>query len=356
MALEWKRGTFTYDVVGLGHTIVNAQNAVQSFLTQVGWIRVSWDTSTDRYYVRSDWATNPYWRYTGDGPNQRCGLRVTTDEGNNRLVIKTFLEDAGQTASQIDTPATYGLLQLDATAPNNMLMIGGEGGFYLESGRDGTPTNLAMFMVIAWEGIPIFNGTDDARLRYTTQGTVLDLFGQIRFSRAYGTTFLGEQNTPGKYFTGGFLPQVARGVSGLNGQVPVNNQTIGVGNRDYMCALSGSADGGGDTQYGDCRFTFGLFNTPRDGQYRIAPLMVDQTREHYYLHAGYGAPVTLFDTRALRHVPKFAAVDWTLIPFVNLTDQATGIIYRVGQVPDAGRTCNIGVVWPDASNIVTITG
>jgi hypothetical protein len=65
---------------------------------------------------------------------------------------------------------------------------------------------------------------------------------------------------------------------------------------------------------------------------------------------GWGAR----DYREDRIVPRFAVVDYTIIPFANITDIITNKIYRVARVPDGGRTANIGVEWP--STVVTLNG
>lgn len=366
MALEWKRGTFVYDVVGLGHTSTTALNAFQSFLTQCGWDLAAYSTSTDKYFVRTDRATNDYWRFNGDGPNQNCGILVRYNAGNSRLEIAAFLENqAGNASQKISNSTHIAHVTLDGTAPNNWLFVGGEGGFYVEAGRDGLPTNLGHAMVVAWEVIPEFNGTDDARRMWTTQGAVCDLFGNLKFTADRNSRFVDNQGT-NKNYTGRLRPYVCRGTGNFNLSSQGDDRQIGIGPRDNFFSFARAASS--SSLYNEIvRFCFGLINTPRDGRYRISPMLVDQLVDNAHINCGTTtssasnnvAPdgsAYLFDLRQIRRVAKFAVVDASLIPFVTITDLATNVIYRVAQVGDGGRACNIGIVWPDNSNVVTVTG
>jgi hypothetical protein len=363
MADEWKRGTFVYDAVGLGHTPVNLMNAIQSFLTQVGWERASWDTTTIRRFKRTDRGTDNYWMYNADGVPQACGIQVELDTPNSRVIIRTFLENVPATGVQIASSTAHQiLLAYSSTAPNNLMFIGGKKGFYFEDGRDGQPTNLAHGLVIAWEAIPEFNGTDDLRVNLTTQGAAIDLFGILRATDGRDFKLVDARNGNRNY-TGRLRPKVCRSVTGLNGQSIVDNHAIAIAPRDNLYSLYGASNPPASTSGEGAVYSFGLLLSPRDGRYRISPLMVVQTDERFNAFAqGTGntdAPTGecyFRDARAYRQATRFVVVDGTLIPFVNITDAATSIVYRVAQVADNGRPANIGVQWPDSSNVVTVSG
>lgn len=363
MADEWKRGTFVYDAVGLGHTPVNLMNAIQSFLTQVGWERASWDTTTIRRFKRTDRGTDDYWMYNADGVPQACGIQVELDTPNSRVIIRTFLENIPATGMQIASSTAHQiLLAYSSTAPNNLMFIGGKKGFYFEDGRDGQPTNLAHGMVIAWEAIPEFNGTDDLRVNLTTQGAAIDLFGALRVSINRNYKLVDARNGNRNY-TGGLRPYVCRSAQGLNGQAITNDHTIAIAPRDNLYAVY-AANGASSSIYAEGAVqSFGLLLSPRDGRYRVSPLMVIQTAEIFNSFANGSGNVDVptnecyfRDARAYRQATRFVVVDGTLIPFVNITDAASSIVYRVAQVADNGRPANIGIQWPDNTNVVTVSG
>ncbi len=364
MALEWKRGTFVYDAGGLGHTPVNLMNAIQSFLTQVGWQRASWDSTTARAFLRTDRGSNPYWKYDGDGIPQACGILVTLDSPNSQIIINTFLENTTADGMQRSSQTLHqGIIAIDNTAPNNLLFIGGEAGFYWEDGRDGFPNNLAHGMVIAWEAVPEYNGTDDSRITITTQGAVCDLFGPLKFTDDRSFKLVDARNG-NKNYTGRLKPYVVRGAPGFNGQSVVNDPQIAIGPRDNFMSMYGAESSQASPYAEAVLYCFGILLTPRDGRYRISPLMVVQCPAERYNCCAVGGgnndgPASnagMRDARAMRQAKKFVVTDSSLIPFVNLTDAATSIIYRVAQVADNGRTCNIGIEWPDNTNVVTVVG
>ena len=362
MANEWKRGTYVWDA-GLGHTPTNLMNAIQSFLTQVGWVRASWDSSTVRCFLRGDRLTDTTWMFNGDGTPQDCGIHVELDTPNSRVIIRTFLENVTQTGVQIASHPNHRIfVAYDVTAPNNFLFIGGRQGFYCEDGRDGQPNNLAHFMIATFEAIPEYNGTDDDRVHLTTQGLACDLFGPLKFAtdRYYK---LCDTRNGNRNYTGRLRPYACRGAAGFNGQPQSDNPTIPIGPRDHMIGTYG-ADGAGGSVWAEAMcYTFGLLLTPRDGRYRLSPMMIQQNDERFNATCSGGSNVDgpngygfLWDSRARRNVPRFVVVDGTLIPFVNLTDAATSTVFRVSQVNDANRPANIGIEWPDSGNVVTVSG
>lgn len=58
MALEWKRSTWVYSPVALGHTPQHLVNAIDTALLAAGWARASWSNGgalgADNYYLRTD--------------------------------------------------------------------------------------------------------------------------------------------------------------------------------------------------------------------------------------------------------------------------------------------------------------
>lgn len=358
MADEWKRGTFVYDVIGLGHTPTNLMNALQSFLTQVGWERASWDTATVRYFLRTDRSTDNYWMFNGDGAPQACGIRIELDAAGSRILIRTFLQNQAGNALQIASSTTHQIvLAYDSTAPNNLLFIGGKKGFYFEDGRDGKPTNLAHGMIVAWEPVPEYNGTDDLRVNRTTQGAACDLFGSLKFCVNRSSYRFVDSRNGNRAYSGNLAPFVCRGSLNSITAIPVDNPNVFIGPRDHVFGIYINNNDPGASQ--TAQFTFGLAFTPRDGRFRVSPLMVDQSSETLpcvSINSSGLTNVSIRDIRAIRQATRFVVVDGTLIPFVNLTDAATSVIYRIAQVADLDRPANIGIAWPDASNIVTVTG
>lgn len=359
MADEWKRGTFVYDVIGVGHTPTNLMNAIQSFLTQVGWVRASWDTATIQYFLRGDRGSDNFWMFNGDGAPQACGIRVELDAANSRIIIRTFLENAAANALQIASGTPHQMfLAYDATAPNNLLFIGGKKGFYYESGRDGLPTNLAHGMVLGWEAVPEYHSQDDDLVNLTTQGIACDLFGALKFSNDRTNLKLCDVLNGNRNYTGGLQAYICRGTSGFVTATQANDRLMAIGSRDNFFSIHC------DYNNLSVRQSLGLLLTPRKGAYRISPLMTMQASDFFYCYASGGGnndaasngATRYTDVRSLRQVKRFVVVDATLIPFVNLTDVVSSTIYRIAQVADAGRPANIGIEWPNVSNIVTVTG
>ena len=60
------------------------------------------------------------------------------------------------------------------------------------------------------------------------------------------------------------------------------------------------------------------------------------------------------DIRHLRQILRWVVIDYTLIPFINVTDAGTGTIYRVVEFNDGGRTANLGIEWPASSITISI--
>lgn len=304
------------------------------------------------------------WRYDGDGLTQHCGIRVRYVSASTRIEISSFVENTSKAALQYETGAAHiAYILYDATVVNDVIMYGGEDGLYIEVGRDGTSQNLSHLAVMSMKVIPEFSGTKDAQIRWTSQGFVCDLFGQLKFSELRDDRFVDNQGS-NKNYSGRLRPQSARGTTSLLASTPVTNTAYYLANRDNLYGSYYGATGA--PSFWMMVATFGMGFTPIDGRYKISPLMIIQGFNQFFF-AGVSNPAagttfaanvsggTMLEPRWFREVPRFAAVDSSLIPFNNITDQVSGKIYRVAQVADGGRATNIAIEYPDSSNIITIS-
>lgn len=372
MANEWVRGTVSLvPNVPPNHTITNALNAIQSVLVAGGWELASWTPGgNDRYFIRADRGTRENWRYEGDGPVQNCGIHLYTNTPTNTEIrISSFLENTTATGVQVDCrDATANVnrrgfltISWDVTAPNNYLIIAGEDGFYIEAGRDSSPVNLGHGAILAVSEIPELNATKGAQRRWTTQGFPMDLFGECRFTANRNLRFVTNDGTS-RNFTALLTLYGTRGVTSTTvAPAPANFVDYSFGNRDLILGQTAFAAGSSnDLRYG-C--TFGQLNSPEDGRYRINQMLLVQesavtdvsnraassTSTSNTIAVGTGSVNVQFrDIRHDRLILRFVVVDYTLLPFANLTEAATGKVYRVIEHNDNGRTANIGIEWPVA--------
>ena len=374
MAGEWRRGTATIiPNVAPNHTIANAMNAIGSFLTQTGWELASWSGSTsDRYYLRTDRTTQNRWRYDADGPTQYCGIHIQQANSDTEIHISTFLEDLGATASQVDTIDAGGqgtnrqgkaIILFDVTAPNNYLIVGGEDGLYIEAGRDGTVNNLGQAWIFAFAAIAELNATKDAQVRWMSQGVPLDLFGACKFTESASRQLRYVINDgTNRNFTSHFAGFVARGSLNVSSPNAADGQVARFGNRDLMLGQTGFG-GGGEIRYGCC---FGHFNSPEDDRYRISPVImlqdgsatdiaISSTSVSDTLAASGNTDVRMRDIRHDRLVLRMVVCDYTLLPFINITEAQTGKVYRVVEFNDNGRTANLGIEWPSLTVTISVT-
>jgi hypothetical protein len=369
VANEWVRGTVSLvPNVPPNHTITNALNAIQSMLIAGGWELASWTPGgNDRYFLRSDRATRERWRYEGDGPTQNCGIHLYTNTPTDTEIrISCFLENTAGTAVQVDTLTAAesvnrrGRLTInwDVTAPNNYLMIAGEDGFYIEAGRDSSNTNLGHGMIVTAAEIPELSATKTTQSRWVTQGYPMDLFGECRFTSNRQLRFVTNDGTA-RNFSSHLSLYTARGVTSTTvAPVPADFPIYFFGNRDLILGQTGSGGTTSEYRYG-C--TFGQLNSPEDGRYRINPLlMIHETSASDISNRGASSASTsntvavgtgsiniIFrDIRHDRLIQRVVAVDYTLLPFANLTEAETGKVYRVAEHNDNGRTANIGIEWP----------
>ncbi|MBA3845415.1 MAG: hypothetical protein H0X45_02095 [Planctomycetes bacterium] len=302
------------------------------------------------------------WRYEGDGLTQHSGLRVRYVSASVRVEISSFVETTAKAALQYETAAALiAYVVYDQTAANDFVLYGGEDGLYCEVGRGGTSQNIAHFMITTMDAIPEFSGTKDATVRWTSQGFVCDLFGNLKFSTNRDYRFVDNQGA-NRNFTGLLQPGSARGTSSVLIATPVTNQRYYLCNRDN---LYGVYYGHAVADFFAAVATLGLGFTPIDGRYKISPLMWVQGLAQEFLCVINSASAAnniaattsygrLLEPRWYRACPRFYAVDSSLLPFNNITDQVTSKVLRVAQVADNGRPANIGIEYPPAGDIVTI--
>ena len=358
MANEWSRSSFSVDAVGQGHTPQNVINGLTSFLTQAGWSVPAWSTnSLDRYFVRTDHATSDVWWFNGDGPTQKCGIRINYNAGSSRFEIRCFLENTGATGVQrwtLDAQAAY--ITWDGTAPNNWLVIGGEDGLFWETGRDGNPVNLGHGFVATHRLIPEFYCPRPGTAKWFTQGFVCDLVGSIKFSTNRTNTQFITNDGSNRIFTSYLIARMVRGSSAVVAWSPVDDFSTALSSRQLVFAgtsYANSSDGRNTIA------TLGLAWTPTNGRVVVSPLMLQmhELAPGWFTHTGTvtsgqsvrapdGGYVYLADIRFARHVSRFAAIDYTQIGFANVSDAITGVVYRVSRFADGGRATNIAVEWP----------
>lgn len=312
------------------------------------------------------------WTFNGDGPWQHCGIHLFNDTGNSRIVLRCFLEKPSKVGNYRSTNTAHQILiTYSNTAPNVFTFFGGEDGFFGECGRDGLKVNLAHWMICSWVNVPEMYGTDDDRIAWNTMGACLDLFGNLKFSgdRNWRVVDYRQGN---RNYTGYLIPYTVRGSqiisSSGDGPLDINvqgdDQRMGIGSLDsvFQSDITGQESDGNS---GALKFNFALLRSPRDGRYRISPMMCFQN----YLNRNYcltnsasalnnlgvtsgGLAGYYRDPRTVRRVPRFAVVDGTLIPFTNVVDQRTLTEYYLTQIQDGGRFANVGIEW--TTDVVSI--
>ncbi len=366
MANEWKRATFSLiPNTAPNHTIANAMNVIGSFLVSCGWELASWSPSvSNRYYIRTDRATQSRWRYTGDGVTQSCGIRISQETSNTEIHISAFLENTSATGVQLDArdaPLANAnrqgkiVISFEVTAANNYLMIAGEDGFYIEAGRDSSNVNLGHGIVATMAEITELNATKSAQVMWTTQGFALDFFGSCRFTTSRNNRFVTNDGT-NRNFTASLSVFSARGVTTVLGSpAPADYPSYPILNRDLLLGQTANNANNSDWNYAA---TFGVLSGPVDDRYRLMQIIVLQDQTHAdaavsststsntLSAASTGPSINFRDIRHDRQILRLAIVDYTLLPFVNLTEAQTGKVYRVFEFNDNGRTANLGIEWP----------
>lgn len=306
------------------------------------------------FNITARWAKR--WTFNGDGVWQHCGIHIQNDTAASRIVIRCFLQKPSLAGSFASTNVAHQInVVYSQTAPNNFTFFGGEFGFVGECGRDGLKVNLAHWAITTFEPMPELYGTDDDRVGWTTQGLCMDLFGNLKFSENRNLRLVDTANG-NRNFTGTLRPFQVRGTTSFDTSTQVADPRCAIGPLDLVLgiAITGSRS---ESVLGVTN-TLGIIFTPRDGRYRISPLLVRQYAYDYIdcgtsdgnvsntvgINAGsFG--LLAYDVRRWRKMTKFAVTDATLIPFVNVIDAVTGVEYYISQVQDGGRVANLCVAW-----------
>jgi len=395
--MQWNRATFQYDPVGQSHTFDFILDKLESALTQSGWERPSWDgggltqtlssddgvSAESRYFIRSDRNTQERWRFTGDNLLQHGGIVISYEpdasgagvESGPQIIIQSFVENTAATGVQVSTQDEisgsapdfrFGSIRIsiDNFTVNNYLVYVGEDGLYIESGANGLNVNLGHGAVMTFGAIPELHGTRDEAVQWTAQGLICDFTRNCKFTQSRFDRFVTNDGTD-KNFTASLQPQVPRGTNNIDSRAGnVSDQEVYyIGSRDLYFSMGTGVPQGSTSRIASeldasVKFasSFGLFNSPKNDRFRLSPLLMLQEL-HHYLGAAVSASSsnnvsasaneqTYLDVRTFRQIFRFAAADYTLLPFVNITEAVTGGVYRIVRIDDNGRFSQIGVEVP----------
>lgn len=312
------------------------------------------------------------WRYDCDGVEQACGIHVKYNSGGSpspRIEISAFIEDSAAAGVFKDTNSdAIAYYAFDNTVNNDLIMIAGEDGLWVEAGRDGATNNLAHLHVGVVKPIPEFAGTKDVRMKLTSQGMVLDLFGQItKISTDRSQRFVNNDGSNQNY-TAFIFPRCTRGTNQMATANPVDGQRYPMASRDNFIGMVGNGsnvDGTGLSALGYC-CSFGLINSPVDDHFKISPFWMFQdvlsttSVGQASGSASNNVPpdvnrTRLTECRWIRQYARLAAIDQSLIPNNNYTDPVSGIVYRCALVADDGRSANLAIEWPSTSVTIPTT-
>ena len=395
---EWNRATFQIDAPGQSHDQDTILTSLNSFMTQSGWERPSWDDGNQGpgangesfYWIRSDRNTQSRWQFNGDVVIKHGGIRAWYDDdpegttglpefsGLKHIVIQSFLENSTATGVEVATPDHVGSVSgiaerfgsirilFDNLAVNTWFIYGGEDGVYIEVGRDGEEANLGHGMILTFDAIPDLHGTLDAAVDATAQGLVCDLFGNCRFTADRSDRFVANDGTD-KNFSASLQPYSPRGtinIDTVSGNV-FDQRAYYIASRDNLWATGSGTDQGASSAIVEAVFTeasakyaatFGLINSPKNNRFRLSPLHMLQDMQHWNVGRSdvssanngpaSGDLTALLDVRVQRQILRVVAADYTLLPFVNVVDAVTGATYRIGRMDDAGRFSQFGVEVP----------
>jgi len=309
---------------------------------------------------------NDLWWYDGDGVVQHCGLLINADGATDRVDVIPWLQNQNKDDSQrLQVVAHRIQITLDMTLDNEFLFVGGREGFYVEAGKAGEAVNVGHGAVLTFQPNPDLHSDRDHTRRWFTQGAGLQLFGAIPFTDSRSYRFVDDGGSD-KNITAALQPHIVRGYQlqtdgnpRLDLQSQVDDPKIGVSNRDVLFSLWVHNN---VTESLYIKETFGVPFAERDDVFRISPVVVlptgGPTSAGHAVASGVVtgstdnnvAPDTSIaivqDVRAVWDVPRFAATSSSLLPFNQITDQVTGIPYRIAQVDDDGRQWNMAIEWP----------
>lgn len=353
--------TKTYEFDG-DSTVAGGNIAVQLYTSRVRCMESLAAAINASGQALSAAALTKRWRYNGDGVDVDCGIRVRWDSGNSRVAISTFTATPSGGGIGYE-PSTLQEIRIayNLTTINHYTFYAGEDGLFFECGTLGgdLPQNVAHGAIMTFSVIPEFHGTRDAKITWTAQGLVCNLFGPLVFGD-YASRFV-DNNGENKNYTAMLRPHVARGTASLSSPAPSTDASYAIIPRDNLIGVAGGGDGTSSHML-DIACSFGMLNSPVDDRYKLSPIWMLQARDGWYYgtnnnggtlnvpaQSGYG---TMLEPRWLRQINRFVACDQTLLPFNNVTDTVTGKTYHITQLADGGRTTNLAVEYP--STTVTI--
>ena len=205
------------------------------------------------------------------------------------------------------------------------------------------------------------------KVGWTSAGITCDFYGRCRFTESRNTRFVKNDGT-NRNFTARLKPYSPRGTWSLATQQIQNQWPYYIGSLDTFLGMgNGSAVPSSATpSLSDLQAnanlaylsTFGLLNTPQNGQYRISPMVLIQSLERIAVGVDstsasdtVAANTTSYvlEPRTMRRLNRFVVLDHTLAPWSVVADSASGKLYRVVAVDDGGRLPQIGVEWPSGN-------
>lgn len=310
-------------------------------------------------------ALSKRWRFNGDGIEVTGGIRIRWDSGNSRVAIRTFLADNTDSSAAYETADAQDIrVAYNGSIVNSWTIYGGEDGLFMEVGTQGgsLPQNIGHGLIATFSAIPEFRATRDAKVTWTAQGLVMNLFGRLVFGSwtyRFVDTAYGNKN-----YTGDLTPTCPRGTTDLSSSTQAAPQSYSIIPRDNAMGISAGQIIQVLTSPEALRYasTFGMLNSPVDDRYKLSPIWMIQHKASVYAAASdasatvnvavSGSYLTMMEPRWIRQLNRLMACDQTLLPFNNITDTITGKTYRITQLADGGRTTNLAVEYP--STAVTI--
>lgn len=390
---QWARASFTVNPQAPNnHTISNLITGLRNFLTHAscGWelapggYSVTTAGAENLYLLHTDRGTRDIWKYTGDVDNpptgKNCGLQIKRISAT-QLRIGCYLENAAGTGverSGVDNTGALAYMNVtfDAAQPNNVFVIGGEHGLYLQSGKDGNPSNLGLGIVITFlevpEYRPVFGNTGR---KWWTQGLTLDLNTILNGFTGIGGTagtpigMIDPTFSTSRYFRNGLNYLTVRGSTSDVTPTPSNDQVMGIGNEMMFMSAMGTDNSttvlSNLNELGRARHCLGIPFSLYNGKYALSQLMVEhaigrvyqQSSVHRYDSGGTDSTQTssrVVDYREWRKCKRFYATAPHLQPWLTIQDEITSLFYWVAYYPDQnGHGGNIAVEYP--SSVVTVT-
>lgn len=365
MSLEWNKAIWTFDAPGQGHTSQNFMNALESVLVQTGWSRPSWNTGgsppyggpTARYYLRTARSTEDYWWYNAEGFTQHCGIFI--EDVTTQIKISCFVESFDHLSpAYYNTVGQKIILNLDISAPNNLLLVVGMYGLYVELGRDGVSNNLGQGKIMTHDIITDVSGLKmQANKHWWSQGITCNLLGSLVFCRQITPPVVQLTLQDGHLVRNLFYPEIVRGSQYVNTMTPLSKKQIFMLNVENWLQRENSygQDGISLTELAS---TYGVLFPNDEGNWKVSDLwfkMVEDIVQFTYVKSSYGSYYIATDYKNThKKIQKFKIVDHSILPFTFIQDQVEGKTYRVCRINDGGYYVNVALEWP-LTDYLTVT-